>query len=647
MSGITGAIDTALSGILAFEAGINTVSENLANQSTPGYGVESVNVTTQIGTAGQPGIGVSAPQISRAANSFAAGLLRAANSAGAAATTQSGTLTDLSNALQNNGDIQTAINQFFNDVSTLAANPASAAQRQTVLADAQGITGAFQSAAATITATQNATTTTLQQGVSTANNLLGQLAVINQGLVRAPNDPNLLDQQQAALNSLSGLLAVNVVPQTGGQVLIASGGTVLLDQSGAQTLTLSGGTAGTAPAITVGTGNTPVTLSAGDGTLGGGLAVWQAAANALQGLNTQATLLAGAVNTAQAQGLTTAGTPGGALLGVPAPSVTAATANAGGATLTAAVTTPSQLPSDGGPFALTYTAGTGWTATDQATSQSYAVTQSGSTLAFAGLTVAVAGTATSGDQFIVNPAPGAAAGIAVTATGPDAIAAADPYVGTQGTLQSSGAIVDNNAGTITPGADTVTTTPASGAAVVPASFYGQTLQVTFTSPTTYNVTTAANPNVTIASGSLSNGSGDLAVGYPVGAAAGQFWQLALSGTPQAGDALTLQPGGSDSGSNAARIAALWSAPGTTSAGSLQQSVVGLQTGLGANAQLAQDLATSTTAQITTATTNLQNISGVSSDQQAVVLTSYSQAYQAAAQVISTAHTMFESLLQAV
>ena len=38
---------------------------------------------------------------------------------------------------------------------------------------------------------------------------------------------------------------------------------------------------------------------------------------------------------------------------------------------------------------------------------------------------------------------------------------------------------------------------------------------------------------------------------------------------------------------------------------------------------------------------------MNSDQQAVLLDNYQQAYQAAAQVISTAHTMFQSLLSSV
>ncbi len=148
MSGITSAINTALSGLQLSEAGISTVSNNLANSTTSGYAAESVNATTAVGAPDQPGNGVQTAQIVRAASGFAAAQLRNANSASAAASSQSTALTSLSNALTNNGDVQTAINQFFEDVSTLASNPTSTAQRQTVLSDAQTVTSSFQSAAA-------------------------------------------------------------------------------------------------------------------------------------------------------------------------------------------------------------------------------------------------------------------------------------------------------------------------------------------------------------------------------------------------------------------------------------------------------------------------------------------------------------------
>ena len=669
MSGLTGAITTALTGLNAFEDGITTISENLSNQSTPGYAVETVSLQTAQDIPGEPGSGVQTPAITRAADGFAAGVLRTANTASAAAGAQSSALTTISNALQNNGDIQTTLNQFFNDVSTLAANPTDSGAQQTVLSDAQSIVSSFQSAAGALTAAQTAANTSLSNSVSAANSLLAQLATINGALANSPNDPSLVDQQEAALNTLSQLLPVNVLPEADGGVLVYTGGTALLNQSGAQDLTLTAGNGTTPPSIISAASPVPLSLTASGGALGANLQIYQAGGSALQNLNTLASIVAATVNTAQAEGLTANGTQGGPLFSVPAPSVAPGAANTGSAVLTAAIRNPGALPTNGGPFVLSYSSTSGWTATNQATGAATPVTVGSNgtppatTLAFAGITATIAsGTANNGDRFTINPAPGGAAGLTLLATEPGQIAAADPFVGTPGTLQADGSIQDDNAGIITTGNDSVisataaSTAAANGAALVPASFwdsnnFGSTsLQLVFTSATAYNVETTAG--TVLASGTLSsNGttnSGSLLIAYPsTSDAAGQVWQLPISGTPAAGDVLTISPGGSNSGSNATRLAAQWTAGGTTTGGSLQQAVINLATTLGANAQAAQTLSTQTAAQVTSATANLQSISGVSSDQQAVLLVNYQQAYQAAAQVITTAHSMFESLINAV
>ncbi|HTX79006.1 MAG TPA: flagellar basal body protein, partial [Longilinea sp.] len=315
MSGITNTINTALSGLQLFEAGINTVSNNLANVTTSGYAAESVNSTTAVNATSQPGDGVQPAQIVRAASGFAAAQLRNANSADAAASAQSTALTSISNALMNNGDIQTAINQFFQDISTLASNPTSTAQRQTILSDAQTITSAFHSASGNITDTITGANETLSNGITSANGFLGQLQNINKNLVQSPNNPSLLDQQQSALNSLSQYLPVNVLPQGNGSVIVTSGGTVLLDQSGPQDLAANTSSSGT-PTIIAGTNATPVTLTAADGSIGGAIGTIQSGNAAQQSLNAMAAIFAGKVNTAQAEGLTPAGAQGSALFSV-------------------------------------------------------------------------------------------------------------------------------------------------------------------------------------------------------------------------------------------------------------------------------------------------------------------------------------------
>lgn len=650
MSGLTSAIDIALTGVQSFEQGIATVSQNVANQTTAGYAVQTVNTTTRTSLApGSTGSGVQTT-ISRAADGFAAGVLRNATSANTAAGISSTTLTAISDALTNNGNVQSQINQFMLDMSSLAASPTSAAQRQTVLADAQTVASTFQSASSSISAVQNGAVTALQSNVAQGNGLLSQLAQINTALANSPNDPSLLNQQEAALATLSTLLPVNTVPLgSNGQVLVAAGGSVLLNQAGAQTLTLNPGTPSQAPTIALGQAKTPLALSPEEGQIGANLSGWSAGAAAQQSLDTLAAIFTNEVNTGQAQGLTTQGVSGGSLFSVPAPSATAATGNTGSAALTAQITNPASLPTDGGPFTLTYNSASGWTAVDQASQQSTAL-GSASSLSFAGLTVSVNGTPANGDSFTFDPAPSAASAIAVATADGNAIAAADPYAATAGQLQSNGSFVDSNAGTVSGGSSSVTTTPANGSTIIPSSYFGQSLQLVFTSSTNFNVTTTAAPSTVIASGNLSgtDPTATIALAYPSGsAAAGSYWQIPVSGTAAAGDVLTLSEAGSGSGSNATRMQALWTASQGTTKGSLQQAFVSLSTSLGSQAQQATQVKTATAAQVTTATANLQAIAGVDLNQQPVLLTQYQQAYQAGAQVIAASRTMFQSLLQAV
>jgi len=650
MSGLIGAIDIALSGVQSFEQGIATVSQNVANQTTAGYAVQSVNTTTLVNFApGSPGNGVQSA-ISRAADGFAAGVLRSANSADQAAGVSATSLTNISDALTNNGDVQSQINQFFLDVSSLAGSPTSAAQRQTVLSDAQNAAGAFQSATASIQTVQNGAVTALKDNVTQANDLLGQLATINKGLVTSPNNPGLLNQQEAALGTLSTLLPVNVLSLgSSGQVMVAAGGSVLLNQAGAQSLTLNAGTTSTAPSIALGSGHAPLSLGEEDGQIGANLSVWQSGSAAQQNLNNLAAIFATEVNTAQAQGLTGSGAEGVALFSVPPPTVTANSGNGGSAGLTAQIADASNLPTDGGPFSLSYSTANGWTAIDQATQQNYTL-GTGTSLSFAGLTVSVSGVPANGDGFTLDPAPAAASALTIATTDGNAIAASDPYAATAGQLQSDGSILNSNGGTLATGTSSVAVTPVSGGTVIPESYFGQSLQLVFTSATNYNVTTTADPSTVIASGSLSgtNPTTTLAVAYPSGtAAAGTYWQLPVSGTPATGDVLTLTTGGVGSGSNATRMQSLWTANQGTTKGSMQQAFVSLTTGLGSQANQATGQKTATAAQVTTATTNLQAISGVDLNQQAVLLTQYQQAFQASAQIIASTNTMFQSLLQAI
>jgi flagellar hook-associated protein 1 len=644
MSGLTAALNAALSGIDVFEEAIQTVSTNISNETTQGYALRSVESETSAYGSSGAGSGVIDPaSVQRAADGFAATRLNSATSANEAAQTLSSALSAIDEALQGSGDVNSAASTFFADLATLASEPTSSAQADTTLADAGNLVDTFQAASESLDSQFSGIDESLQQSVASANQLLSQLATINAGLQTAPNDNSLLDEQQAALNSLSQLIGIQTVPLQNGAVEVTVNGAVLLDQSGAQTLSLTQTTPTSTPELTVGAGDSPVEPGSTSGSIGANLAAFASTQGALDSLNWFAAALAGSVNQAQAEGLNSAGSQGSALFTIPPPQVVAGTANTGSATLAATVTNATALPSNGAGYVLSYGSG-GWTATVPGTTQTYSL-GTGPTLSLPGLTVTVSGAAAAGDTFLIDPTPGAAASISLAATNSSALAVADPYVATAGTVSASGVVTNTNAGSETEASETVTATPAGSATIVPASYFGQSLTLTFTSASAYQITDASGASV--ASGTWSNGTA-VAIAYPSSSlAAGQYFEVTLSGSPAAGDVVSLTPGGTDSGSNAQRMADLWQATSSIPGGSLEGAILAIVGNAGSNASTASSLATNTQDNLTTAEDNLTAIAGVDPNSQAVILTQYQQAFQAASEVISIAHQMFEDLVTAI
>ena len=643
MTGLNSAVSAALSGLDAFSEGIGTVGNNIANEDTAGYATRS----TDIQTASGDGV-VDPALVQRAADSAQASGVYAATAASTGASTLASVLTAIDDAFTGTGDIDGTTSTFFADLTTLASDPTDAAQISTVLSDAQAMAGAFNGASGALTEQSSQIDTQLTQQVSSANSLLDQIASLNDQLRASPNDASLLDQQQAALTSLSSYLGVQTLPMgDSGAVAVMVGGSVLVDQSGAQSLAMSTDAEGETE-LTTGTDKMPLSTSAAGGSIGGLLAGASAVTDAGNQLDWIAGTVASLVNQSQSEGLDGTGSLGSALLATATPTTTASSANTGTASLGVTVTDATALPSSGAGYTISYSA-SGWSATVPGSGTSIALGTT-SPLTLAGMSIAVTGTPAPGDSFTVAPEKGAAAALSVLSSDPTALAVADPYVLTAGSIASDGTVTDTNAGTITESADTVTDTPADGAAVIPASGYvfGDALTVKFTSASAYDVIDTTT-GTTLSSGTFTNGSGEIAVPYPSdSAAAGSYWQVTLSGSPAAGDEAQLTSGGLNSGSNASRMADLWSQTDSSlPGGSLQGSVLALIGTTGAAAAQATTLSSTTASNLTTAQTNLSTVAGVDEDQQATLLTQYEQAYQAAAKVISTASTMFQSLLSAI
>jgi|HubBroStandDraft_6_1064221.scaffolds.fasta_scaffold496689_1 flagellar hook-associated protein 1 FlgK len=205
----------------------------------------------------------------------------------------------------------------------------------------------------------------------------------------------------------------------------------------------------------------------------------------------------------------------------------------------------------------------------------------------------------------------------------------------------------NNLGNVTASAFSPTTSGslAAGTVIVPSSYFGQNLSVQFTSATTFNVLSSSNAVIASGSYSATNGA-EIAIAYPNSAPAGEVTMESLSpGTPATGDTFSLTPGGISSNGNIQEMIAL-SNQNLLSGQTLSSAYATLVGQVGSDGQSASFAASASQGVLSQVQTVQQSISGVNLDEQAADLITFQQAYQASAQVIATAQTLFQSLLLA-
>jgi flagellar hook-associated protein 1 FlgK len=654
MAGLTQAIDIAASGLAAATAGMETVSNNTANVNTPGYDTEAISQAALAQSGDPGGSGTEVTSVRRAFDQFAFQQVVAASSANGASQTlqqSSAALAALFPVASGGaGGLGAAVSGFFAAANTLAQNPTSVPDREALLSGAQSLAGAFHSVGSQLASSLTSLNGQLSDSVQQINTLAQQIAALNQSIAQQPPGAAsnaLLDQRDQLVQQLGQQLGVTVLSGANGALdVYTSSGAALVDGTNASQLSVvSDGYGDGAVAIAYAPTGQDLTNSLAGGVLGGLLASRAQIADTQDTVGALAAGLAAAVNTTQSLGLDRNGRLGQPLFSLAGPTVYAAAANHGSGTLSASLTDPAQfVPGD---FILTRIAG-GFEATNTDTGQTTAL-GNGPTLNLDGMTIAVSGSVAVGDSFKLEPTAAAAETLAVAAADPSAIAAAAAYVVTAGAANGSGAVTDNNRGNVT----ATVAGPVAGNAVppgavsVPASVFGQTLSIVFTSAADFEVRTSAGS--VVASGSVSPTAGaQIAIAFPSPPAPnGEMESVSLSaGTAAAGDTFTLTPGGVGSNGNIAALAGL-ATQKLVSGQTVGDAYAALVTAVGNKGQEARIAATAAQGVLTRAQQAQQSISGVNLDEEATHLIAYQQAYQAAAQVVATTQTLFQSLLTAV
>jgi flagellar hook-associated protein 1 FlgK len=267
------ALQTAASGLQAAQAGLNAVSDNIANVNTPGYVRKTIVQQQQV--VGGVGAGVDVTGVQRVTDQY---LQAASMTAGSDSSRYSITSQFLDNAQSLFGDPSGA-NYFFNMPDDISASFASAADDPSsslLRTQAVNSVSTFLSEADRISGQISALGTTVDSQVGSdvtqVNSLLSQISKLNSDITRAKisggDSSGSENIQSQLLNQLSGLMNVNVSARDTGGVTVRSTEGVLLAGDGASTLTYNStdSTPGYITATTPGasSGPQPITVNSGE-----------------------------------------------------------------------------------------------------------------------------------------------------------------------------------------------------------------------------------------------------------------------------------------------------------------------------------------------------------------------------------------------
>ncbi|MEG0001389.1 MAG: flagellar hook-associated protein FlgK [Comamonas sp.] len=639
--------------LMANQIALQTIGNNIANVKTEGYSRQTVSMGTNFGQDigyGYVGNGVSVSSIVR---NYSALLNRQSNTAGsihAADLARAASLSKMQEAFAGGeSGLGAAMNDMLNGFSNVVNAPTDLTARNVVLTRMTELASRFKSAASSLDELEYTNKLQIQNGVTLVNSLASQVAELNGQISRSqaaglvPND--LLDKRDQLVREMNQYVQTSQVD--------GAYGTINLFVGGSQALVL-GATAGQLAvresAQFPGSGqmsmyfsqpgNEAVELSTsmiGGGEVAGLLKFNnEDLAEGRNLLGRMAQVISTALNAQQGNGLTLSGTPGSALFS----QITEMKGYTAIAGVTASVSfvdtqsaaTPKPVLDATAYVASDYKAVFGdagevhLVRLSDGLTRTYADVAALSAETVDGLQFNISAAGAKHDTVLFKPFSTAAAEMKALVLAPQDLAVSNPIAAT---------ISAGNKGSL----------QLSGLAVTGAGIPGVNSPV--------DITFAVDPTTSAITYTASNGAtGNYVAGQPLKI---DGWEITLTGTPHAGDKVTVDNAKStalgdnwkrDAGNATAflalRDAKLYDGGTTLSDGfSTLIAQVGTRT---QSAKLAADLSS-------TIANNLEaertSISGVNLDEEAAKLLQYQQAYQASAKMLQIAQSIFDSMIATV
>jgi flagellar hook-associated protein 1 FlgK len=617
---------TGSSALLAFQRALSTVSHNVANLNTPGYSRQRTEFAARNGTFhgyGYQGGGVQIVDVHRMADSLATA--RLLDSTGELNRLQQ--MSVLSNRLdslfsEKATGIAAPWSGFFDSISALSSSAAGAADRQSVLSQANALVTRFNQIDQQLDKVDGEVNSGLTSAVGEVNRLAKEIAQLNGRIGNGANaSGDLLDRRDQLISQLIGYTGGTAVQQDGGQINVftAGGQPMVVGATASSLVTVADPYRPERLQVALETNGQRVTLDkrALGGQIGGLMEFRTTVLDpAIAELGRIAMSLAETFNEGHRAGMDQYGQMGGDFFTAPQPQISSHSGNTGNAVLQ---TSLGDLGALNGKNVMLRFDGGNWVATDPDTGTAIPVTGTGTAadpLVVNGVELVLSsGTPAANDRFLLQPTAGAAGTIKLAISDPSRIAAASP-------VKAKADLANTGTGKL--GAVTITN-PADPNLLAPSV-------IEFIDANQYTIDGAGPFTYTPGQAITHNG-----------------WSVTLDGAPAAGDAFNLGPTGANSSDNGnAKLLSNLDDARKLNGGTLtlNGAISGLTTTVGSAARQADYSAEAQQVLQDQAQAARDAISGVNLDEEAADLMRLQQAYQAAAQIISTADTLFQSLLSA-
>ncbi len=638
------------SGLLSFQRALTTTSHNISNVNTDGYSRQRVELATRLPQrtgAGFFGQGVGVVNVTRNFDQFKIDQVRNYT----ATNSRHEIFHDLSSQIDNlladpDAGLAPAMEEFFNAVQGVADNPSSQAARQVMMSDAESLVERFHYLDQRLTDLNEQANQRLTSVVDEINAMAKAIAELNVSIAREtgaangkpPND--LLDQRDLIINQLSEKVKVTTLPQDDGQlnVFIGTGQSLVLGGTSTELALRPSEFVPTRLEIVIDDGRQGVNVT--NLLTGGELSgVVDFVQNILEpsrkDLGRVAMSVAESFNAQHRLGLDLEGLPGADFFAVPGAQVLSPGGNIASGQPTVTISDINQLTTD--DYMVEQENGN-WTITNLTSNRTTLLGAGPGPYTIDGIDIdlsSVSGAA-NGDAFMIRPTFMAANDIAMKLNDPTRIAAAGPLIGGERTtapLNSGTASIENvyiTDPSVYPLGGDITFTYDEVAREFTLSG-----AVTGTIPYDPAIHDGMEQSIAIGAGEIRFTIRGLPQSPPTAAVADQF---TISNNT---DATT-------DNRNALLLGGLQIDKTMLGGTATFQDVYGqMVADVGARTHQAEISLRASETLKEQAIAAHQSVSGVNLDEEAANLIRFQQAYQATAKIISTADTLFQTLLNAV